>query len=64
MRKLIRNFVGYDAADPAASPMLVYVAMMLFAILAICEADLHRDLLDQVSLAMSNGGLGTPFVGP
>lgn len=63
MRKLIRNFVGYDAVDSTASPVLVYVTVTLFAILAICEADLHHDLLDQVSIAMSNGGLGTPFVG-
>jgi hypothetical protein len=64
MRKLIRKFVEYDAADSAASPMLVCVTVTLSAILAICEADLHRDLLGQVSIAMSNRGLGTPFVGP
>jgi hypothetical protein len=64
MRKHTRKVVRCDADRSPISPLQVYVAVTLFAILAICEIDRHRDLIAQIGTMINNEGLDTPFVGP
>lgn len=65
MRKADRRLVRCDAApSSSANPLLVYVAVMLFTILAIIEIDLHRDLLGQIGIVISHESIDARLAGP
>ena len=51
-------------AETSASPILSFVAIVLFLILAILEIDLHRDELRVLGLIFSEESTVSPFVGP
>lgn len=47
----------------SASPILTFIAILLFTILAIMEIDLHRDSLKALGL-ISEGGIKPNLLGP
>jgi len=51
-------------ADPAASPILVFVASTLFLLLVILVIDLHRDELRAMGLIFGEEGIVPSLAGP
>lgn len=64
MRKITRKLWGRRATDQPADPLLVFIAVTLFAFLLICEAHLHRDELGALGVVISEEGIDPQFVGP
>ena len=50
--------------EASASPILTFVAITLFLILAMLEIDLHRDELRALGLIGGEDGVVPSFVGP
>lgn len=49
VRKIGRKSIEFKTGDRSASPFLILIAGVLFAILAIEEADLHRNKLSAIA---------------
>jgi hypothetical protein len=49
-----RTSTHSEITGTSASPVLAYIAVALFLILAIVEVDLHRDELRSLGLVSSN----------
>ncbi|CAM5459232.1 hypothetical protein AFEL58S_02945 [Afipia felis] len=64
MRRMRRKAIGFNAGDTSASPMLVYIVMLLLGLLAIKEIDLHREGLHAVGMVIHGDGFDPKFAGP
>jgi len=53
-----------EVIEASASPILTFVAITLFLILAMLEIDLHRDELRALGLIGGEDGVVPSFVGP
>lgn len=53
-----------DAENTSANPFLVFIAVTLFTILAIGVADVHRDTLKMIGVAIGGEGIDVHFVSP
>jgi len=53
-----------DPARRAASPLLIYIAVVLALLLAILEVDLHRELLQSVGMFGYPVGIDPTFMSP
>ena len=51
-------------ADSSASPLLIFIATVLFLILSIIEIDLHRDELRTFGLIRGEEPADTALMGP
>lgn len=54
----------YDSDKDMANPLLIFIALSLAMLLAILEADVHRDALSTIGMVNSSEGINPSFVGP
>jgi hypothetical protein len=59
-----RTAAQRDAANSSASPLLIYVAAVLFVLLSILITDLHRDELQALGLVGGADRINPVFVSP
>jgi hypothetical protein len=64
MRKVDRKSVRHEAGDSTVDPLLVFVAVILFAVFAICELDRRGYTLIAICVAAEGEGIAPCLVGP
>ncbi|WP_334482005.1 hypothetical protein [Bradyrhizobium algeriense] len=73
LRALLAPFWSYsrertaaqrDATDKSASPLLVYIVVVLFLILSILVIDMHRDELRALGLVVGAERVNPVFMSP
>jgi hypothetical protein len=64
MRKPSSKTIKYKTEDQSADPLLFFMAVTLFTILAICEFDRHGNTLGEICQIVSSGGTALCIIGP
>ena len=59
-----RKAAQCGSADTSASPLLIFIAIVLFLMLSIFVTDLHRDELRTLGLVGSEPGIASALMAP